>query len=96
MTKITQEQCPMCGGTGWKESHIDDLGHGHGGWCRYCSGTGQITVERPDYTEREALVALARGETKKAVLAKLARVAGAAAAAIMADGSIAYSGFCHE
>ncbi len=53
-------------------------------------------MERPDYTEREALVALARGETKKAVLAKLARVAGAAAAAIMADGSIAYSGFCHE
>lgn len=86
-------RCPVCAGTGWIEGPIDDLGHASGRWCRYCSGSGQITVDA-GYTERDARAELARGDAREVVMAKLAKAAGAAEAAVMADGSIAYAGCC--
>lgn len=42
---VVQVRCPLCAGSGWKETYIDDLGHGHGWKCTFCAGTGYILVE---------------------------------------------------
>lgn len=66
---MTNERCPVCAGTGWIEGPIDDLGHASGRWCRYCSGSGRITIERHEPPDHGAL--------RAAVTAKLARAAAA-------------------
>ena len=41
---VMQVQCPVCQGSGWKESHVDELG-GHGARCVWCSGQGFYWTE---------------------------------------------------
>lgn len=45
---VEQSPCSLCGGTGWRETMIDELGHGHGSWCFYCAGKGFIWTEVPN------------------------------------------------
>ena len=41
---LMQASCSLCGGTGWRETHVDELG-GHGDRCVYCAGRGYVWVE---------------------------------------------------
>jgi hypothetical protein len=41
--------CPLCAGTGWRETHIDEVtGIGHGSKCVFCSGLGYVWTEATD------------------------------------------------
>ena len=42
---VRYERCFVCGGDGWIETSIDDVGVGRGHECRYCNGRGSILVE---------------------------------------------------
>ncbi|MBK8688988.1 MAG: hypothetical protein IPN24_11285 [Betaproteobacteria bacterium] len=44
-TPVEQQQCAYCAGTGWRETHIDDRGLGHGDRCVHCGGRGIVWVE---------------------------------------------------
>lgn len=41
---VVQTRCPVCQGSGWKETHVDELG-GHGWRCVWCSGLGYYWTE---------------------------------------------------
>lgn len=41
---VVQVQCPVCGGTGWRDTRVDELG-GHGARCVWCSGQGFYWTE---------------------------------------------------
>jgi DnaJ-class molecular chaperone len=45
--KVRYERCFVCGGDGWVETSMDDMGIGRGHECRYCNGKGSIAVEVP-------------------------------------------------
>jgi hypothetical protein len=41
--------CSLCAGTGWRETHIDEVtGIGHGSKCVFCSGLGYVWTEATD------------------------------------------------
>jgi hypothetical protein len=41
-----QVPCDLCAGTGWRETHIDEVtGLGHGARCVFCSGLGYVWQE---------------------------------------------------
>lgn len=42
---LMQSSCSLCGGAGWRETRVDDLGHGHGDRCVYCAGLGYVWIE---------------------------------------------------
>lgn len=42
---IEQTTCAMCGGSGWKETHLDDNLLGHGDKCWNCAGRGYVWTE---------------------------------------------------
>ena len=44
---LEQTVCSLCGGTGWRDSHVDELG-GHGSRCIWCSGNGYYWAEVSD------------------------------------------------
>lgn len=44
-TPVEQTTCPYCAGAGWKETHLDDNGIGHGWKCWNCAGRGWIWTE---------------------------------------------------
>ena len=44
---VEQVRCRYCGGSGWHETHVDELG-GHGWRCWNCGGSGWIWVEASD------------------------------------------------
>lgn len=38
-------ECHVCQGTGWIETHMNDVGIGSGHDCAYCAGRGRIATE---------------------------------------------------
>ena len=51
---VEQQQCAYCAGTGWRESHIDDRGLGHGDRCVHCGGRGIVWVELDELRDQAA------------------------------------------
>jgi alpha-D-ribose 1-methylphosphonate 5-phosphate C-P lyase len=50
-----QTPCTLCGGTGWRESHIDEVtGLGHGSKCIFCSGLGYVWTEGESLSDQAA------------------------------------------
>jgi alpha-D-ribose 1-methylphosphonate 5-phosphate C-P lyase len=50
-----QTPCTLCGGTGWRESHIDEVtGLGHGSKCVFCSGLGYVWTEGESLADQAA------------------------------------------
>ena len=45
---LMQTICWLCGGTGWREMRIDDIGTAHGDRCGYCAGLGYVWIEMDD------------------------------------------------
>ena len=54
-TPTVQTPCTLCGGTGWRESHIDEVtGLGHGSKCVFCSGLGYVWTEGESLADQPA------------------------------------------
>jgi hypothetical protein len=50
-----QTPCTLCGGAGWRETHIDEVtGMGHGARCVFCSGLGYVWTEGESLAEKAA------------------------------------------
>ena len=51
---VEQTQCAYCAGTGWRETHVDDRGLGHGDRCVHCGGRGIVWVELDELHDQAA------------------------------------------
>jgi alpha-D-ribose 1-methylphosphonate 5-phosphate C-P lyase len=56
-----QTPCTLCGGTGWRETGIDEVtGLGHGSKCVFCSGLGYVWTEQQQELHDQAAEARRR------------------------------------
>jgi hypothetical protein len=51
---VFRTACPMCAGTGWRETGIDELGTAHGWHCAFCAGSGKLWTELEELHDQAA------------------------------------------